>query len=97
MLSHSKKGSMILDVHVSCPTQADDIAIISPSPSNMQNMLLTCQQYSLKWRFRFSSLKSQVVNFCKDTDPHILLYENELPCTHSIKHVGTIWNKDLNN
>ena len=97
MLSHSNKGYMILDVHVSCPTQADDIAIISPSPSNMQNMLLTCQQYSLKWRFRFSSLKSQVVNFCKDTDPHILLYENELPCTHSIKHVGTILNKDLNN
>ena len=72
MLSHSKKGSMILDIHVSCPTQA----IISPTPSNMQNMLLTFQQYSLKWRFRFSSLKSQLVNFCKDTDPHILLYEN---------------------
>ena len=71
MLSHSKKGSMILDIHVSCPTQADDMAIISPTPSNLQNMLLTCQQYSLKWRFRFSSLKSQVVNFCKDTYPII--------------------------
>ena len=47
MLSHSKKGSMTLDVHVSCPTKADDIAIIFPTPSNMQNMLLTCQQYSL--------------------------------------------------
>ena len=72
MLSHLKKGSMILDILVSFPTQADDIAIISHTPSNMQNMLLTCQQYSLKWRFRVSSLKSQVVNFCKGTDPHIL-------------------------
>ena len=88
---------MILDIHVSCPTQADDIAIFAPSPNNMQNMLLTCQPKILKWRFRFSSFKSQVVNFCKDTDPHILLYENELPCTHSIKHGGTNLNKDLNN
>ena len=54
---------MILDVHASCPIQADDIAIFSSTPSNMQNMLLTCQYYSLKWRFRFSLLKSQVVIF----------------------------------
>ena len=53
---------------------------------------ITYQQYSLKWRFRFSSLKGQVVNFCKD-----ILYEKELPCTHSIKHVGTILSKDINN
>ena len=26
MLSHSKKGYMVLDIQVSCPTQADDIA-----------------------------------------------------------------------
>ena len=59
------------------------ILLLSPhTPSNMQNMLLTCQQYSLKRIFRSSSLKSQVVNFGKDTDPHILLYEKDLPCTH---------------
>ena len=63
---------MIRDIHVSSPTQADDIAIIYPTPSNMQDMLLTCQQYSLKRIFKSSSLKSQVVNFGKDTDPYYM-------------------------
>jgi len=96
-LSYSKKGTMILDVHISCPTQADDIAVISPTTSNMQDMLLTCQQYSLKWRFKFSSLKSQMINFCKDNDPLFLLYSKQLPSTNSIKHVGITLNKHLNN
>ena len=87
-LNKSKKGSMILDVHISCPTQADDIALISPSTRNMQDMILMCQHYSSKWRFTFSSQKSQIINFGKESDPAFFLYNKQLPNTTSIKHVG---------
>ena len=42
-LTRMKKGFSILDVHIACPTQADDIALI-----NMQDMLLMCENYSSK-------------------------------------------------
>ena len=95
MLNKSKKGSMILDIHISCPTQADDIALISPSPRNIQDMLLICQNYSSKWRFTFSSQKSQVINFGKKHDPLFFLYDKQLPNTTSVKHVGISLQKDL--
>ena len=44
-----QKGSSIIDVHIACPTQADDIALISPSARNMQDMLLMCENCSSKW------------------------------------------------
>ena len=56
-LTRMKFFSPILDVHIACPTQADDIALISPSARNMQDMLLMCENYSSKWRFTFSSQK----------------------------------------
>ena len=46
-LTSMKKGSSILDVHIACPTQADDIALISPSARNNQDMLLMCDLLSL--------------------------------------------------
>ena len=48
-LTRMKKVSSILDVHISCPTQADDTARISPSAPNMQYMLLMSDNYSSKW------------------------------------------------
>ena len=45
-LTRMKKGSSILDVHIACPIQADDIAVNSPSARNMQDMLLMCENYS---------------------------------------------------
>jgi hypothetical protein len=94
-LSKSKKGSMVLDIHISCPTQADDIALISPSPRNMQDMLLLCQKYSSKWRFTFSSQKSQMINFATERDPIYLLYNKQLPNSTYVKHVGITLNKNF--
>ena len=48
-ITRMKKGSSILYVHIACPTQADDIAFISPSARNKQDMLLICENYSSKW------------------------------------------------
>ena len=83
-----KKGSSILDVHIACPTQADDIALISPSARNMQDMLLMCENKISKWRFSFSSQKSQIINFSRERDACFSLYNKQLPQTTSIKHVG---------
>ena len=83
-----KKSSSILDVHIACPTQAGDIALISPSSRNMQDMLLMCEKYSSKWRFTFSSKKNQIINFSREHDACFSLYNKQLPKTTSIKHVG---------
>jgi len=45
-LTRMKKGAFIIDINVSAPTQADDIAVISPTRDGLQQMLLVCEQYS---------------------------------------------------
>ena len=87
-LTRMKKRSCILDVLIACPTQAGDIALISPSARNMQDMLLMCEKYSSKWRFTFSSPKCQILHFSRESDAGVSLYNKQLPKTTSIKHVG---------
>ncbi|XP_071094696.1 uncharacterized protein [Haliotis cracherodii] len=59
-LSTSKLGAVIFDIHVMAPTQADDIAIVSPVSANLQKMVTICERYSSDWRFTFSPSKSQI-------------------------------------
>ena len=54
----------------------------------MQDMLLMCENYSSKWRFTFSSQKSQIINFSRERDAGFSLYNKLLPKSTSIKHVG---------
>ena len=86
-LTRIKKRSSIPDVHIACPTQADDIAVISPSARNMQDMLLMCENCTSKWRFTFSSSKKRSNNKLKP-DASFSLYNKQLPTTTSIMHVG---------
>ena len=51
-------------------------------------MHLMCENYSFKWRFTFSSQKSQIINFSTERDACFSLYNKQLPKTTSIKHVG---------
>ena len=51
----------------------------------MQDMLLMCENYSTKWRFTFSSKKSKIINFNRERDAGLSLYNKQLPKT--TKHV----------
>ena len=68
--------------YTACPTQADDIAHISPSARNMQDMPVMCENYSYKWRFTFSSPKSQIINFSRER------YNKQLLKSTSTEHEG---------
>ncbi len=97
-LRDSKRGAVVLDLHIPAPTQADDIALISPVTSNLQCMLNICELYSSEWRFTFSPSKSKLIKFTRSVPKpkEVLLYGRPLLVTDEIKHVGFIldakWN-----
>ena len=96
-LSTSSKGAYVLDMNCSCPTQADDIAIISSSHNGLQDLINLCQSYSSKWRFSFSPSKSVFLKFNYKPNSYVsgksvMLFNYALPIADSIKHVGVILN-----
>ncbi|KAK6191097.1 hypothetical protein SNE40_002842 [Patella caerulea] len=45
-ISESRYGARVLNVSMGCPTQADDIAVASPTLYGLQNLLNICERYS---------------------------------------------------
>ena len=66
-IENSNMGASLFGLNVSCPTQADDIALVNPTGSDLQQMLNICEEYtsSRKCRFTFSPSKSKIVTFSK--------------------------------
>jgi hypothetical protein len=62
-LTSASKNTGILSLSLSNPTLADDLALISLSPLDLQMLLNVAYEYSCKWRFMFSAEKSSVVIF----------------------------------
>ncbi|KAK6186686.1 hypothetical protein SNE40_005971 [Patella caerulea] len=91
-LSNSSFGASLLGVKVCCPTQADDVAIVSSSLIGLQRLLQICETYSRRWRFCFSPTKSVILNFSISTKSiekeQIYLCNHELPIVSTVKHVG---------
>lgn len=97
----SGKGSLVLASRVNIPTQADDICLISNNVHSLQHLISTCESYSRKWRFIFSSTKSKIVVFTPKKKLHfscdLFLYGMKLPIVDSIVHVGVLLNGRNNN
>jgi hypothetical protein len=97
ILSKSGKGAIMIDLNVGCPVQADDIALISSNVPFMQSLIDICVQYSKRWKFKFSPVKSQVMKFMKHTMLiNLRLDNNIIPECKTLKHVGIILENGFN-
>lgn len=101
-IEKSKLGSMILDIHVNVPTQADDICLVSNKVNELQKMVHMCEQYSINWRFQFSASKSNIVSFRSNhtskllNNKNLTLFDSVIPITEEITHVGIVLNAHNN-
>ena len=87
----------MVDFNVGYPVQADDIALISSNVPFMQSLIDICVQYSKRWKFKFSPVKSQVMKFTKHTmHINLPLDNNIIPECKTLKHVGIILENGFN-
>ena len=90
-LRSSKLGACIDDIEITCPSYADDTAIVATHPCKMQCLLDMAFEHSTKWRYRFNALKSEVL--CLDHKKNKVTFwlgKEVLPVVHKCKHLGTI-------
>ena len=67
LLVSSRYGACIGDVYVGAPMFADDLALVSESPTVLQSMLDIVSSYAKKWRYRFNASKSWILVFGEST------------------------------
>ena len=67
LLVSSRYGACIGDVYVGAPMFADDLALVSESPTVLQRMLDIVSSYAKKWRYRFNASKSWILVFGEST------------------------------
>jgi hypothetical protein len=90
-LRSMKLGARICDINITCPTLADDLAIVALTLFAMQKMLNTCLQFSRRWRFLFNALKSYLLCYGKsNADVNVYLDGEVIAKVKSSKHVGTL-------
>lgn len=83
-------GAKIGNIPIGCPTSADDMAIITLSEANMQQLVDISYAFSIKWRFGFSSPKCMVLVYGDTVVSSVTLGTEILQQVLSAKHLGTI-------
>lgn len=64
-LHNSRLGFSIGNTYIGCPTCADDIALLSSNPIELQCMLSTLQRHTRNDRVTIHPTKTKAVAFCK--------------------------------
>lgn len=84
-------------VGITCPTYADDIALVSLYKPVMQRLLDICFQHSIRFKYSFNSSKSVLVIIGKDAAPSttLRLGTDILTAVKKDKHLGVplVFNK----
>ena len=84
------KGALFGNLNVSILVYADDILLISPVDSHLQQMLDVWSYFSEKWRITFNPSKSNIIQLGKpfSDDPKLLFSNLLLNKAISIKYLG---------
>jgi hypothetical protein len=90
-ISSLKMGGNIYDLHIACPTLADDMGLVTLSILTLQRMLNVAVRFSHKWRFQFSAPKSFYLAYGNTVENTQIYLDNEIiPKVNSAKHLGTL-------
>jgi len=75
---------------LSCPSYADDIAMVTLYKPSMQAMVDIAFRHSCLWRYEFNSMKSHLLVFGRDLSPAMDVYlgGNALEIVKLDKHLG---------
>jgi hypothetical protein len=84
-------GVLLGDRRVCCLLYADDIVLISNSPTDLQRMLNACQKFADLARFKFNISKSNIVVFSRSDDaprPPLVLNNQQLAYVPDYPYLG---------
>ncbi len=89
-IKRMKIGAGISNIHLPCPTLADDLSLIALSIYAMQQILNTALYFSKKWRFEFCAPKSYFLVYSDiDTETNVYLAGESIPKVKTAKHLVT--------
>ena len=96
-LINSRKGCNIYLTRAVCPTYADDLAIIAPFESTLQDLLDIVCVYAQKWRIQFNATKSNIIKvpLCENvTELDCHIGGTIIPSKSHVTHLGTQLGKE---
>ena len=76
----------------------DDVTLLSPSLSGLQQMLNVCKEYSDDFHMIFNDKKTVCIKFCNDTKEcgaNVYLGGCKLQWSNKVKHLGNMVNSNL--
>ena len=105
LLESKRIGAFIGNNYYGCPMQADDVALIALTKSDLNKMMNLSYQYSCKWRYTLNPSKSVVLVFGESLSRHNRLSKNrhwklgEDPVSENTehRHVGILLSTTLKN
>ena len=77
---------------------ADDIMLLSPSVSGLQNMLDCCSEFASTYNVKFNPSKSKCITFSQKKNigsPELYMNDIKLDNVQLVKHLGHIITSDL--
>ena len=94
LLKNTECGAKFFDINITCPTYADDIALLATSPGKLQALIDVAHSYCKKWRYTFNAQKSEVICFSKNQkrckNEVFWLGNEQLKIAEKSKHLGTV-------
>ena len=89
-LKASGYGANIGSLNVTCPSHADDIAIIALHKLGLNQLLGIASKYSKKWRYSYNMPKTECMIWGRDHDPQIEIIMNgyQIEGKAKSKHLG---------
>ena len=90
-LIETKLGADIDGIPITCPSFADDMALVTTSTAKMQCLLDIAYQHSRTWRYKYNAAKSEVLCFYKKkANVCFMLGKEIIPIRDKCKHLGTV-------
>ena len=95
-LRSNNHGVTIGNIDVTCPTSADDIAIMALYKVSLNALLNVAYQYSCKWRFSYNLTKCVAMVHGKEqqTNVPISMGDTQLEIVNVTKHMGVSLTND---
>ena len=97
LLKAAKLGCHVNHTYVGALCYADDITLLSPSLRALNNMITICELFAKKYYITFNIKKTVCIKFGSDVniDEGAYMYGKRLEWSDTVKHLGNIVNKDL--
>jgi len=100
MLNECQVGCSYSGTRINHLMYADDLALIVPSISGLQDLVNICAKFGLSHDINFNVRKSAVMQFRskllhKVSLPSVFLNNDELKLVHTFKYLGHILTADL--